>query len=381
MSHTPSDILEAARQLEQAAAAKKCWVCGCLHGSLESIDAARGSSIRPDELSLAIRRARERLQPVKYDCIGCEVCYPAIAVNAMGVEADACPAENVSERAGWPPLPGAYRSVRYGAPVAVCTLTDDTLMQSLAAHPDAGLSIVGTLQTENLGIERLIANVLANPNIRFLVVCGSDSRKAVGHLPGQSLVALARFGLDEDFRIIGAGGKRPRIRNLGRDGVEHFRRTVEVVDLVGESESSAVLKAVAACAGRNPGPVEPFASHGLVVPIMGYLPEHMVSDPAGYFVLYPDPRKGLLSLEHYQNDGVLDAIIEARTPSEVYTVAVERGLVSRLDHAAYLGKELARAERALSVGEPYVQDAAAELSVALSPSVCGCTPPCSEAGS
>ena len=34
------------------------------------------------------------------------------------------------------------------------------------------------------------------------------------------------------------------------------------------------------------------------------------------------------------------------------------GLVSRLDHAAYLGGELAKAEVALRVGRDYVQDAA-----------------------
>ena len=37
---------------------------------------------------------------------------------------------------------------------------------------------------------------------------------------------------------------------------------------------------------------------------------------------------------------------------------IEKGLVSRLDHAAYLGKELARADESLRSGDPYVQDAA-----------------------
>ena len=40
--------------------------------------------------------------------------------------------------------------------------------------------------------------------------------------------------------------------------------------------------------------------------------------------------------------------------------AIERGLLTRLDHAAYLGRELARAEHALSSGETYAQDAAPE---------------------
>ncbi len=65
-------------------------------------------------------------------------------------------------------------------------------------------------------------------------------------------------------------------------------------------------------------------------------------------------------LEHYLNDGVLDVVIEGESAAEVYIPAVERKLVSRLDHAAYLGKELARAELALASGDAYVQDAAPE---------------------
>jgi tetrahydromethanopterin S-methyltransferase subunit A len=44
---------------------------------------------------------------------------------------------------------------------------------------------------------------------------------------------------------------------------------------------------------------------------------------------------------------VLDCVIEGATPSAVGATAVERGLVLRLDHAVYLGRELARAEESL----------------------------------
>ena len=57
---------------------------------------------------------------------------------------------------------------------------------SLANRKPEGLAIVGTMHTENLGIERVIKNVLANPHIRFLLLCGEDTQQAVGHLPGQS---------------------------------------------------------------------------------------------------------------------------------------------------------------------------------------------------
>ena len=205
------------------------------------------------------------------------------------------------------------------------------------------VAIVGTLHTENLGIERMVSNVIANPHIRFVVVCGADSRQAIGHLPGQSLVALAESGMDARQRIIGAKGKRPILRNLGSAAVEHFRRTREVIDLVGVSDLEAILSSVRDCASRDPGMAEPFADSRVIEPVTGSIPAHMISDPAGYFVIFPDTARRLLSLEHYANTGVLTTIIEGRTAAELYMTAINRNLVSRLDHAAYLGRELARA--------------------------------------
>jgi tetrahydromethanopterin S-methyltransferase subunit A len=94
--------------------------------------------------------------------------------------------------------------------------------------------------------------------------------------------------------------------------------------------------------------------------MVGKVPEKMISDPEGYFVIFLDRPRGLLNVEHYENNGVLTAIIEGRSAAEVYMTAIERALLSRLDHAAYLGRELARAEHALGSGEPYIQDAAPE---------------------
>jgi len=358
---------EATAQLREAASAKKCWSCGCLHHSLGAVERAVPKEQRPPFLEAALQTARERLVPVRYDCLGCEVCYPAIAVNAVTratgeLTGDICPAERVEQREGWPPLAGSYTVLRYCAPVAVCTLADDALAEAVLHEAPSEVGIVGTLQTENLGIERLILNVLANPNIRFVIACGLDSRQAVGHLPGQSLVALARNGLDAQSRIVGAKGKRPVLRNIGRDAAEHFRRTIEVVDLIANARVSDILAMVKNCADRSPGPAEPFAPEQVVAPLTGYLQDRMIPDPAGYFVIYVDRRRRLLLLEHYRNDGVINAIIEGHTAAEVYTPAIGKGLVSCLDHAAYVGRELARAEHALLTGGHYLQDAAPELS-------------------
>lgn len=378
-------VERAATMFREAASARKCWACGCLHHALGTIDRTPSGSGGNDSLDAALASAREHLLPQRYECLGCDICFPAVALNYLAAagfldltDAASCPTDAVEERHGWPPLPGAYTVLRYQAPVAVCTLNDEALAEAVAQTRLPELSIVGTLHTENLGIERLISNVVANPHIRFIVVCGPDSRQAIGHLPGQSLVALARSGLDERQRIIGAKGKRPVLRNLDIAAVEHFRSTRDVIDLVGTSDLVAILAAARDCAGRDPGPVTPFAGNRAMEPVTGSIPARMVSDPAGYFVIFPDRVRGVLSLEHYANNGVLTTIIEGRFAAELYMTAISRELVSRLDHAAYLGGELARAEHAITSGEGYVQDAAPEAANTAS---CGCADACGMASS
>ncbi len=145
------------------------------------------------------RAAGVRAQEVRLPRL--RVCFPAIAANAFAEarpseagDPDLCPTEGPEVREGWPALAGDYRVVRYQAPVAVCALNSGAVATALAERAPEGLSIVGTMHTENLGIERVIRNVLDDPHIRFLVVCGEDTQKAVGHLPGQSISRSARTG-------------------------------------------------------------------------------------------------------------------------------------------------------------------------------------------
>lgn len=364
------------QELREAVAARKCHACGCLRATVEALqgtDAGRG------ELAGSLAEAHAVLIPKTYDCLGCEVCYPAIAANAFaeafpreGESLDLCPTESPEARSGWPPLPGDYQVVRYRAPVAVCTLNSDALAARLAESAVEGLAIAGTLHTENLGIERLIRNVLANPHVRGLLVCGEDTRHVIGHLPGQSLASLFQNGLDEAGRIRGARGKRPVLQNVTRAQVEAFREQVTLVSRIGETDLEVLSAQVAREAGDAPGPFEGSPVDVGVPALEVAEPKKLVPDPAGYCVIYPDRARARLLLEHYTNAGVLDCVLDGPTPAAVYGAAVERGLVSRLDHAAYLGGELARAERSLQTGERYVQDRAAGHAIVEESTKCGC---------
>ena len=80
-------------------------------------------------------------------------------------------------------------------------------------------------------------------------------------------------------------------------------------------------------------------------------------DKAGYFVIIPQ-RPDKIYVEHYSNDNKLLGVVEGKDAQSLYSKIVEEGWVTQLSHAAYLGKELARAELSLKMGFRYVQDQA-----------------------
>lgn len=362
MANAPKQLAQIEKELRAAMAAKKCWRCGCYQDTVKTLQTS--TVIKPKLVSL-IEEAHSLFEPKRYDCLGCEVCWPAVAQNLAAeldpavAEDSHCATEEPDQREGWPPLPGDYQVIRFQASVAVCTLNSDHLIKELGDNPIEGLSIVGSLHTENLGIEHLIRNILANPHIRFLIICGEDTRKAIGHLPGQSLVALMQHGINDKMRIIDARGKRPLLKNIQPEHVEGFRRQVQVTTQIGNTDVAALKNLIAATARSNPGPFADAPSDVIQVPIEAAKePGKLVLDPAGYFVVYPDRIHRRLVLEHYSNKGVLDRMFTSVSAAALYTSIIEAELVSRLDHAAYLGRELARAEHALQSGDDYVQDRA-----------------------
>jgi len=253
------------------------------------------------------------------------------------------------------PLPGWGQAID-APPAAICTLTDDALRERLLAEPELHGVLVGALHTENIGIEQIVTYVVSTPHIRFIILCGVDGQQAVGHLPGQSLLALKQNGVDENGQIIGALGKRPVIKNIAPAAVEHFRNQVELIDLIGTQEAGPVLAAYRDCVARNPGPAEPYELDEPVMAIVGREPADIVMDTCGYFVIYVEHDRGVITAEHYNNQGKLQHVIEGETGPQIYHTICQRGFVALLAHAAYLGRELQRAEEALKSGKPYVQD-------------------------
>jgi tetrahydromethanopterin S-methyltransferase subunit A len=64
----------------------------------------------------------------------------------------------------------------------------------------------------------------------------------------------------------------------------------------------------------------------------------------------------LLRVEHRAADHRLKTVFEGRRAEELCHTIVRRGDVTLLAHAAYLGRELSKAETALALGLEYDQD-------------------------
>jgi len=83
-----------------------------------------------------------------------------------------------------------------------------------------------------------------------------------------------------------------------------------------------------------------------------------IQDPKGFFLLKPDykNKNKTIRLGYCTNDNILKYEIIGKRAQEVYYTIVRMKLVSKLEHAAYLGKELKKVELAIKYKLKYVQD-------------------------
>lgn len=156
----------------------------------------------------------------------------------------------------YPPEEGCYLRGNDYSPVAVVVIlrwmreeTPPEIERLVRVAVESGAALAGTLQTENIGLEKVICNVVSNPNIRYVIVCGPESP---GHLTGQAVLALSANGIDERKRIIGAEAPTPYLFNIPAEHVERFREQVTVIDLVNEGSPEVLRQAVCACYQEEP---------------------------------------------------------------------------------------------------------------------------------
>lgn len=187
---------------------------------------------------------------------------PSLAVKSSTDGADSSNStKNGTIAEDWPAVRSDHIVGNVKGRVAVVTLASRLDLE--------GAAISGPCVTENLGIEKIVANIISNSNIRFLILCGMESR---GHLPGDTILALHSNGLDDKGKIIGSRGAIPFIVNLPKEAIARFQRQVKVIDRIGLKDSQEINRLIQAYNTR----ADLFPEPPLLV--MKKRPRHLATD-------------------------------------------------------------------------------------------------------
>lgn len=165
----------------------------------------------------------------------------------------------VNPSSGYPPEEGRYMRGNDFSPVAVAIILNapdykipHELQELVQTGIDGGAALSGMVQTENIGIEKIVCNVVSNPNIRYLVIGGPESE---GHLTGEALKAFLLNGLDDRRRILGTNAPVPLLLNLPVEYINRFRKQITLIDLQYQGDPALLKNAVLACCQeKNIGP-------------------------------------------------------------------------------------------------------------------------------
>ena len=79
-------------------------------------------------------------------------------------------------------------------------------------------------------------------------------------------------------------------------------------------------------------------------------------DPKGYFLIRVNKSKKRIEAGFVTPKHTITKSIYGKSAIEIYNTIVRKKLITRLEHGAYLGKELYKAELALRYGKRYVQE-------------------------
>ena len=216
----------------------------------------------------------------------------------------------------YPPEKGCYLRGNDYSPVAVVVLLNapyGAMPPEVQTIPkeienlvkvaiETGAALSGTLQTENIGIEKIVCNIVANPNIRYLIVCGNDVE---GHNTGTAIKALIENGVDERRTIIGSQAKTPYLFNIPLEAISRFREQLTLIDLIGETGSEVIMKGVWSCYQETP---TPFRGHMLYDP--GAYSDSAISCTLTWKVKHPE------GVEDWEINEILKDIEKPEEPAE-----------------------------------------------------------------
>jgi dihydropteroate synthase-like protein len=220
--------------------------------------------------------------------------------------------------------------------IADLILEPSNVLESLVAfrdfedrNPDVPLfvgvsNVTELFDADSVGINALLARLSSEVNASMLLATEKSS-KAQGTVREEAVAAKMMF-------LAKRRGSVPKDLGIDLLVLKDKRNYEEAYDKSLEAEAQVTI------AEEN---AEPAAL-----------------DPQGVFRITIDRNAKTIVTLHFATAEAAKPsnIVKGKTAKAVYAKIVEIGLVTRLDHAAYLGNELAKAEVALKTGKEYIQD-------------------------
>lgn len=284
----------------------------------------------------------------------------------------------------WPCEDGRFKLGNLKSSVAVCT---NASVNEIELDMEK-IAIAGSCVTENIGVEKIVKNLIANPRIRFLINVG---RKSKGHFVEDAFDNLYKNGLDKSNRIIGAKGNMPILKKLSKEEVEAFRKQIMPINLIGESDPKIINNKVMECLSANKASggkgvvkanskITKIKGEKMVIPNFqkancivlngknsgkGSIDQTKTKDkiemdPKGYFRVELNKAKKEIILTHYNASNKLDHKITGKKAARIYSAILKKSLIGKFkqekQHAKYIESELSKAEKAIKHNLNYIQD-------------------------
>ncbi len=305
----------------------------------DMIDLGLPLDARPEEVVSALNLAKECTNlPISIDTLS-----PELIMSGLEAGADlvlSLDGRNI-------PLVGKL-TADAGVPAVVIpgpgTITVDENLEhanALGIRAIADPVLSPPLMGMGKSISRYLSFKESHPDVPLFFGIGNATELIDADSQGANAI-LAAIGQEVGASVIFT----PEYSDKARGSVRELRTASEMMLLARERKSPPkdlgldllVLKEKR----RFPGeikvyrPVEAKSGHGFE------------PDPAGRFVI--GVSGGLIVAKHRSLEVV------GKSARDIMNTLIDRGLVTRLDHAGYLGRELQKAEIALTLGRSYIQD-------------------------
>lgn len=254
----------------------------------------------------------------------------------------------------WPFIPGRYYLVDDTAPVIVVMPDNDTLAHSLSSLSVQGLCLVSSICRSVSDVEKLTRNVEANLAVHCILLAGGGKEENYPAVEALRTLFDDDDGISDKARQI-AHGVRGKLKAFDFAALQ---KRVSVVNMVDCAELDKIIAGVVLHGNEGQRPDAGFVvqGHETTLGVQRVIAPTRISheyqnDKAGKFIIGTDRK--FIVVEHYNSKGELLRLVQGTTARDVCIMLIRNGWVSRLDHAAFLGRELALAEIALAKGESY----------------------------